>query len=233
MDSKEIKKTVLGLSLSDGHIQERGRFDFYSSKEEFAQHVYRVLSGIHGIKARYRVKHDKRGYIGYRVWTNTHVYFKKMYKYIYNGRKELNTYSVSRIDEQALAYIWMSDGMLVHAKKKKKGTVQNIGYICFEAFPERELCILQKHIKEKFGIETTLAKVKWGFGKRIRIGGVNLQRFISLVYPHILDCFLYKTPLFYMNKSRVDMSLPNAEQYINEYKCIEDIVRHPLKKGKM
>lgn len=232
LSSKEVKKIILGVTLSDGHITAKGRYDFYSKNEEYAEYVYNVLSQVTGMEPTLKIKRDKRGYTGYRVWTRQHTYLKKMRRYTYYTRKELNHYNVNRLDAESLAHVWMCDGFLEHAKNRKKGTVQNVGWLCLESFPERELVLLQSHLKTKFNIESTLSKVKWGHGKRIRLGGISLQKFISMVYPYILDCFMYKTPLFYMNMNRADMSLPNAEQYICEYGCIEDIVRHPTKVGR-
>ncbi len=226
----EIKKILLGIVISDGSIDVRNqRFDLYTKQETYAKFVYDVISQISGVHVTMKVKHDKRGYTGYRVFTRKHAYWKNMADYMYSGRKELNQYSVSRIDAVCLAHIWMCDGFLEHAKNRKTDKVQNVGWFCLESFPKEELEILQKHMVDKFGITSTLIKKPWGFGYRIRIGGENLQKFISLVYDYILDCFKYKTVLFYKTKRDCDMTLPSAEQYIVEYNCVEDIVRHSQK----
>jgi hypothetical protein len=231
LTAKRIKKIVYGISLSDAHITERGRLDFYSKHEEYASYIAEVLQQITGSGARLTVKHDKRGYIGYRATTKQHSYFSNMRDHVYGVRKHLTRYNVSRIDEEALAHIYMCDGYTAHSKNHKKNKVQNIGWFCLEAFPREELQILQEHLLIKWGIESSLVKVRWGYGYRIRVGGLNLQKLISVIYPFILDCFKYKVILFYRGKGYVDMILPNAEQYIVEYTCIEDIVRHPLKSG--
>lgn len=93
-----------------------------------------------------------------------------------------------------------------------------------ESFPKEELELLQERLRH-FNVESTLVKKPWGFGYRIRIGGENLQRFISLVYPYILDCFLYKTVLFYKRKDTA-LVLSSAEHFIKEYNEVEDIVRY-------
>ena len=230
LTGKEIKKIMYGVCLSDGHIDMNGyRFDFYSKNEEYAKYVYDVVSQITGMEVMFKVKHDKRGYVGYRVLTKRHPYWKNIGEKIYHGRKELNKYNVSRLDAEAMAHVWMCDGYLEHAKNRKKGTVQNIGWLCYEAFPKQELEILQKHLSDEFDIKSSLVKKPWGFGYRIRIGGEDLQKLISVVYPYILDCFIYKTPLFYKTKKSVNMSLQSAEQFVFEYKTIEDIVRHSEK----
>lgn len=227
LTAKEIKKIVYGVTLSDGHIDvDNQRFDFYSKEEEYARYVYNVLSQITGMDVAFRVKYDKRGHTGYRVFTRKHAYWKNIGGKIYNGRKELNTYNVRRIDAEALAHIWMCDGYLEHAKNRKTNKVQNIGWLCFEAFPKEELQLLQEHLLSSWGIESSLISKPWGFGYRIRVGGKSLQKLISVVYPYMIDCFKYKTILYYKRKVTADMSLPSAEHIIVEYSDVEDIVRH-------
>lgn len=226
LTAKEIKKIVIGITLSDGCIDVANqRFDFYSKEEEYAKYVYEVLSQITGMKVSFKVKEDKRGYTGYRVWTNKHAYWKNLGTKIYGVRKELTTYICKRIDAEALAHIWMCDGYLEHSKNRKLGKVQNIGWLCLESFPKEELQLLQTQL-DSMGIQSSLVKKPWGFGWRVRIGGESLQQLISSVYPYILPCFKRKTPLFYKKKESANMSLSNAEQYIFQYSCIEDIVRH-------
>ena len=227
--AKDIKKVMLGICLSDASISETGRFDFYSKNEEYAKYVFNVISEITGTRPKYYVKYDKRGYTGYRVTAPAHVYLKKLREKVYDGRKELNKYTVSRINDEALAHIWMCDGYLEHAKNRAINRVQNIGWLCFEAFPDVELKILQEHLQNTWGISSSLVSKPWGFGYRVRIGGSSLQKLISVVYPYILDCFKYKTPLFYRKKESADMSLPSAEQFVFEYETVEDIVRHSTK----
>lgn len=232
LTAKEIKKIVIGIVISDGHIDvQNNRFDLYSKQESYARYVYEVLSQITHMHVHFKVKRDKRGYIGYRVWTRKHAYWKNLgSKFYTEERKVLTSYISKRVDALAFAHIWMCDGYLYHAKNRKLDKIQNVGIFCLESFPAEELEYLQTKLL-KFGIESTLMKVPWGYGYRIRIGGKNLQKFISLVYLHILDCFKYKTPLFYRKLESANMDLPSAEQYVFKYESIDDIVRHPLKKG--
>lgn len=229
LTAKEIKKIVIGVVLSDGYVDvKNSRFDLYSKHREYVEYISSVLSQISGMHVSVKVKKDKRGYVGYRLITRSHPYLKNIGEKFYGdkGRKELNGYIVNRVDVEALAHIWMCDGYLEHSKNRKKDSVQNIGWFCLEAFPEEELGIFQKHLKDSFGISSSLVKKPWGFGYRIRVGGEDLQRLISTVYPYILDCFKHKTSLYYKTTKSANMDLPSAEQYIQTYECVEDIVRH-------
>ena len=122
----------------------------------------------------------------------------------------------------------MCDGYTEHAKNRKTNKVQNIGWFCLEAFPREELLLLQTRLKDVWGIETSLVRKPWGFGYRLRCGGENLQKLVSVIYPFVLGCFAYKTHLFYKGKGYI-LDLPNAEQYTKVYSCVEDIVRHSKK----
>lgn len=226
LTAKEIKKIVIGLVLSDGSIDMKNqRFDIYSKHREYIEYVYKVLSQITGMQINIKSRIDNRGYSGYRLWTKHHSYWKNIGEHFYFGRKTLTPYIASRVDEMSLAQIWQGDGFLEHAKNRVIDSVQNIGFFCLEAFPKEELELFQSSLM-KFGIESSLKKVRWGYGYRVRIGGENLQKFISLVYPYILDCFRYKTLLFYKKLESANMNLPSAERFIIQYDTIEDMVRY-------
>ena len=228
LNSKTIHKALLGIVLSDGYIDSKNnRFDFYSKHSEYAIHVMKILSNITNMDTTMYTKKDKRGYIGYRVFTRKHSYWNNMKSHIYiSGRKCLTQYSINRIDELALAHIWMCDGYLEHNKNRKLNKIQNIGHLCFEAFTQQELRNLQIHLSSKYNIVTTMRPIRWGNGFRLRIGGEHLQKFISLIYPHLIDCFKYKSVLYYKNKQNTLLHLPSAEHFIFEYDKVEDIVRN-------
>ena len=233
LTAKTIKKILLGVLVSDGALSsaKNSRFDLYSKNREYAEYILEVIQQITRSSAVLNVRRDKRGYVGYRVSSRSGPYWSTLRRRLYTHRKTLTSYVVKRLDEESMAHIWMCDGYLEHAKNRKLERVQNIGWFCLESFPKEELALLQNHLVKRWGIESSLVGKPWGYGYRIRIGGENLQKFISLVYPYILDCFKYKTPLFYKKRESA-VELPNAGQYVHLYECVEDIVRHPLKKGK-
>ena len=229
LTAKEIKKIMYGIILSDGHIDTKNqRFEFYTKSSDFCNFVADVLRQISGVHVNY--KYDAKN-IGHRIWTRKHPYFKNIGDKCYSPtRKELNAYNVSRLDPMSLAMMWVCDGYLEHAKNRKTNKIQNIGWFCLEAFPKNELELFQKHLMT-FGVNSSLVKKPWGFGFRVRIGGEDLQKFISLIYDYVHPDYLYKTILFYKSEKNFDMSLPSAGHILQLYEDCEDIVRHPLKKG--
>jgi hypothetical protein len=231
MKAKRIKKIMFGVLLSDGSLDTKTqRFDLYSKNKQYAEYLQECFSNLTHTRFSSKEVFDKRfGVTGYKVWSTRSKYLTKMYNIFYpnNGRKVLTTYIVDRLDAEALAHVWMCDGYLEHAKNRKTNKIQNIGWFCLESFPKEELELLQSRL-DTFGISSSLVKKPWGFGYRIRIGGENLQRFISLVYSYILDCFQYKTVLFYKLKSTA-LELPSAEHYVKTYSVVDDIVRYSKK----
>jgi len=231
MEASRVKKILFGILLSDGSLERNHkRFDLYSKQKEYAEYVQTTLSNLtHNRFSLREVFDDRFGVTGYRVWSTKSKYLSKTYDIFYpnNGRKALSKYIANRLDAEAFAHVWMCDGYLEHAKNRKMGKVQNIGWFCLEAFPKEELEVLQERLAV-FGIGSSLVKKPWGFGFRIRIGGENLQKFISLVYPFILPCFQYKTVLFYKQESTA-LELPSAEHYVRLYNVVDDIVRYSVK----
>lgn len=229
LTAKEIKKIMYGVILSDGHIDIKNqRFEFYSKSSNFCSFIADTLKEISGVHVNY--KYDSKNN-GHRIWTHKHAYFKNIGSKCYSStRKELNVYNVSRLDSLSMAMIWICDGYLEHAKNRKTNKIQNIGWFCLEAFPKEELELFQRQLLT-FGISSSLVKKPWGFGYRIRIGGKNLQKLISLVFNHIHPDYRYKTILFYKTEKNFDFNLPSAGHIFQKYENCEDIVRHPLKKG--
>lgn len=227
LNSKRIKKIIFGIIASDGYVDERSRLALYNKNEEYILHTKSILENITGIRCHIYKAHDSRFNVdGYRLTTNVSPYFKKIRKIFYEtGRKKLTSYIVSRFDFETLAHIWMCDGYLLHHKNRKTNKIQNIGYFCLESFPKEELNKLIAKLS-KMGIYSRLQKVRWGFGYRIKISGLALQKFIDDIIKYIIPCFEYKTLLYYKSRDYLDSNLQNTKQFIRIYNDIEDIVRH-------
>lgn len=228
LNSKEIKKVLFGIVLTDGSAIGKN-FSIYTKDEVFANHVCEILDNISGIYKIHKLKYlDKRfpNSTGWKVWTTNHVYFEKLNKIFYSTeRKHLTSYIANRFDEIAFAYAWMCDGYLEHQKNRKENKIQNRGWLCLESFPKEELEILVERLKY-YNIDSRTSPVEWGFGYRIQISGKNLQKFIDMIYPFILDCYKYKTILYYKSFDYVLDDLFNTEQIIRLYNNTDDIVRH-------
>ena len=220
LNSSEIKQILLGVLLSDGYVDRSGRFQISQVKQEYATYVRDVMLQITGVTVWEQYKDG-----ALLVHSRTHPYFKSLKNLCYHDRKYLCHSTVKKITLLSLANMWMCDGYLEHPKNRVANKVQNIGWFCLESFPKEELTILIDHIHRRYGCLFRLAKKPWGFGYRLKISGLHLQRFISLIYQHILPCFEYKTWLYYKSAQYVDMTLPSAEQYSSQYSNVEEIVQ--------
>lgn len=234
LPTSRLQNILYGVLLSDGYIDTNYRFDLYNKNKEYTYYIYQVMQQVTGLKPSFNEKFDKRynKVMGYRTWSKSnHPYLRKLREKSYlEGEKYLNEDLFFRLTPEALAHIWMCDGYLEVNKNRKANKVQNIGYFCLESFYDFELQALCEYLKNTYTIEATLNKCAWGKGYRIRLGGLNLQKFCSLVYPFILECFKYKVELYYkeatLNNPRyVDLDLPNAEHIFKIYENCEDIVR--------
>lgn len=233
LNSKRLKKILIGVILSDGSLNKRqrnARFDFYNKVKEYSEYLQKVLSYIPNLNPTLYEKYNKRYDVkGYRVFTKTHRYFTKLYDSFYcDNKKVLTKYILRRIDEESLAHIWMSDGMLHFMKHPERNSVQTCGYFCLECFSKEELTEFCKMLKLKFDINARLKKVRWGKGWRVKVSGYDLRKFISIIYPFILPSFLYKCNLYYKNEKILEEKLNNTEQFLTIYKNlseIEDIIR--------
>lgn len=228
LTSKEIKKALFGIVLTDGSCIDK-RFSIYSKNKELIDNIEFILSNISNLnKTHVRKIEDKRfspPSIGWKLWTTNHAYFEKTNKVFYSDRKRVTKYIADRLDEISFAYVWMCDGFLEHPKNKKENKVQNIGWLCLESFPKEELVFIINRLGE-LGIESRLSPVAWGYGYRIKISGTALQKFIDMIYPFILSSFLYKTMLFYKSDNYISNDLLNTEHIIYKYNDVDDIVRH-------
>ena len=233
--SSEIKQAVLGLLLSDGSLDVRDRFSVCSKYSEFRNHIGSLFNQFpnNDKKIWYNDYFDKRFDVyTYKVMATYPAYFAKFRNWCYpTGAKELTATVSNKIDARALAYIWMGDGYLTHAKNRKKDKIQNVGWFCLESFEEKQLIYFCDCMNEKYGLSLKTVITNNGRGRvpRIKTSGIGLQKLISLMYPYITNTFRYKTKLFYKTERYFDGSLPSAEHIFVKYSSIqeyEDIVRY-------
>lgn len=224
--SSEIKQIILGLLLTDGSLSKSKRFSVASKSIEFRDHCASLFASFPNSEKKIWLNsyYDKRfKTTTYSMAANYPAYFEKFKEWVYpKGIKELLPITVEKIDERALAYMWMGDGYLKHSINRKENKLQNVGWLCLEAFDKDQLKYFCEVINEKYQLDFRLSPVIWGKGYRVKMSGMGLQKFISLVYPYITETFKYKTKLFYRSLKYCDYSLPSAEHYLVWYQDIQD-----------
>jgi hypothetical protein len=234
LTSSEIKQSVLGLVLSDGYIDYKNRFCLTSKYSDFRNHCADLFIQFpNSDKKIWKNDYfDKRfGVYTYKMVASYPAYFDKFANWCYpDGKKELTKDVVHKIDARCLAYIWMGDGYLEHAKNRRADKIQNIGWLCLESFSFNELDYFSNFMNEKYNLtfKTVVSNTGRSRNPRVKIIGNGLQRFIDLVFPYITPTFQYKTWLFYKTDKRFDNTLSSAEhifKYYTSIKNYEDIVQ--------
>lgn len=224
--SSEIRQAILGILLTDGHLDKNKKFAVSSKSEDFRNHCASLFASFPNSEKKVWI----HSYYDKRFDTTTHImvasypaYFENFKEVVYpQGKKELVKEVVDKIDARALAYMWMCDGYLKHSINRKEAKIQNVGWICLEAFDKKQLEYFCKAINKKYNLDFKLSPVIWGKGYRVKISGMGLQRFISLIYPYITETFKYKTKLFYKTLKYCDYTLPSAEHYLVWYQDLQD-----------
>lgn len=234
LKSKNLKKILLGVIISDGNLNKTpnsARLDFYNKQKDYCEYLQNVLNFIPKLNCQYKEKIDLRfnNVKGYRIMTKTHRYFDKLYKIFYvDNKKILSKYVLKRLDYESLAHIWMCDGMLHYMWHPKVNNIQIVGYFCLECFTKEELEDFCKMLKIKFDINARLKKVIWGNGYRVKISGYDLRKFISNILPYILPCFKYKTVLYYRTDECVN-EFNNTHEFIKiftDFNATKDIIQN-------
>lgn len=226
LTSSEIKQSLLGLILTDAYLDKANRFVLSSKSIDFRNHCASLFASFPNSEKKVWL----HSYEDKRFDTITHImsasypaYSIKFREWVYpTGKKELLKIAVDKLDERALAYMWMSDGYLEHAKNKQRDKIQNVGWFCLEAFEKEQLEYFCSTLNTKYDLDLRLSPVIWGKGYRVKVSGMGLQKFISLIYTYITPTFLYKTKLFYRTLRYCDYSLPSAEHYLVWYETIQD-----------
>lgn len=226
LTSSEIKQSVLGLLLTDAHLDKNKRFSLASKSLEFRNHCASLFASFPNSEKKVWLNSykDKRfDTVIHRMAASYPAYFNKFKEWVYpEGKKELLKIAVDKLDARALAYMWMSDGYLKHSVNKSAGKLQNIGWFCLEAFRKEQLEYFCYALNNKYNLDMRISSVIWGSGYRVKMSGMGLQRFISLVYPYITETFKYKTKLFYRSLKYCDYNLPSAEHYLVWYQDLQD-----------
>jgi hypothetical protein len=233
LNSQEIKKALFGIILTDGSAIGK-RFSIYSKEEEFIDHINYILNNITGISNIKKLEVNDARFTppakGWKLWTTNHVYFEKLNKIFYfENRKHVTKYIADRFDKIAFAYAWMCDGYLEHRKNRSENKIQNLGWLCSECFTKDEQQLIVNRLFY-YNIASRIVSVSFRGIKynRIKISGLDLQKFIDMIYPHVLDCYKYKTEMYYKSTDSkyVLTGLSNTEHIIRTYNNVDDIVRH-------
>ncbi len=181
--SEEQNQIITGCLLGDGamRIKTNALLEINHSFEqkELVDWIYSDLKQFVGTGPKIHKGNGKR--IAYRFTTRSLPVFTKFYyRFFKNGKKTVPTDLI--LFPLTMAIWFMDDGT------KSRSSV----YLNTQQFSQEEQILLQEVLKKQWGIETTLNKDKIYTRIRIRVSSVN--KFVSLIKPHLLKEFYYKLP---------------------------------------
>lgn len=184
------KSIMIGLLLSDGHIQKRQHWNprislLQSIKNfEYLWSVFNILS-VYCSNYPYLKKTIKRGKLFFSLEFQTRQLksLNEIYKlfYIENNKIKSITFELFHyIDYITLAHWIMGDGA-----KRNKGVI-----LCTDCFSIKEVVLLMNILLIKFNIKST---IHFDNNKaRIFINKVELDKIKPFIKPYFVKRFLYK-----------------------------------------
>ena len=192
--NSEQKDILTGLMLGDGCLESQNKNRTYRLKieqsllhKEYVDWLYKKLKNLVLTEPKTKIKRiGSKTYQNYAFQTIScsQLRFFAHQFYDQNSKKKKIPQIIGRLlNSLALAVWFMDDGQI-------KSTKHRALLINSQCFSKRDLGLLQKVLKDKFGIETTLKKEITGY--RIYLLSKTISNFLSIVNPYILPSMRYK-----------------------------------------
>jgi membrane-bound lytic murein transglycosylase len=185
---KRQKEIVIGLMLGDGCLETQNNGRTYRLKveqsvrhKEYVDWLYKNFQEFVNTVPKKREKEAfGKKVINYGFSTlsvgNLRFFAQQFYKDTVKGKK-IPVLIKRYLTPLSMAVWFMDDGQI----KSKKHRALLINTQCFS---KRDLRKLQKALKEKFGIKTSLKKEPTGW--RLYFLSETVAKFVKLIKPHIL-----------------------------------------------
>jgi len=198
--NKKQKEIIMGSLLGDGHLETQNYGKTYRLKieqsfshKDYVDWLYSNLKDLILTPPKKKIKESfGKRIVNYSFSTLSLVNFRffacQFYK---NNKKEIPKLIKKWLTPLSMAVWFMDDGQI----KSKKHRALLINTQCFS---KKELFQLQKALKEKFNVITTLKKEPTGW--RLYFVSETVDIFIKLIYPHIISSMRYKLGINIMPK---------------------------------
>ena len=175
---------VIGSMLGDGYLMPTTAG--WCLRVSHGQHQRRYVDWKFGIMSDFVRTVPRECGRSYYFRTITHPEFTGLREAFY-ASSATKVVPIALMDQEltplGLAVWYMDDGA-IDRKQMRINT---------QCFSEEENLLLVAFLQAKFGITVRLNKDKDRF--RLRIRGESVQRFVSLVRPHVIPDMRYKLPL--------------------------------------
>jgi len=192
--SKKQKDILVGLLLGDGSLE----FDGFKAsrlqikqaerKKEYVFWLYDQFTDL--VRTPPKQRPDTRQwYFSTRSVREFEEYRKMFYP---KGRKIIPLNIATQISSPVTIAVWfMDDGTLDYRIKSHYSFSFST-----DAFSVKDVRLLQKILKEKFHIPSSIQTPSSRGTKytKLYVGKDGREEFLRLIEPHILNCFAYKLP---------------------------------------
>jgi hypothetical protein len=191
---KKQRDIIIGNILGDGCLEFGGfhgtrlQIKQKEDRKEYVFWLYKELIDLCKTSPKQR-KDNQQWYFS----TRSTVELTEIYRFFYpNGKKIIPRNIFNLVKAPLTLAIWyMDDGGLDWRHKDHYAFT-----ISTDSFQLRKIHLLINLLKENFGVEATVYNSLCR-GKRypkIYIGAKGRDKFLSLIKPHVLECFSYKLP---------------------------------------
>lgn len=192
------KEILVGTLLGDGHLETKNRGKTYRLKIEHTikqkayvdwlyNHFKEWVATPPRIRTR-RINFQRKcgEYELYGFQTLSVGSLRFFAHQFYDGVTKVVPKQIGRwLTPRTLAVWYMDDGSI-------KSKVHRTVLLNTQGFSKRDLERLQRAFLEKWGVQASLREQKEG--RQIYIGNESIERFISLIIPHVLPSMQYKIP---------------------------------------
>lgn len=238
---KETRGAILGTLIGDSWITDLNHFgceqvseSLIKLKAEILSHYLDNSNIFISERQRRSIEIEGRKIQGKRTYTirARHPRFKHLKKILYRTGSKQVTYNILKfLGTEGIALWIMDDGYMDY---KKGSSTRNLR-ICTDSYDEISHKEMIRYFKDCWDID---AKVYWHKRyknaepkPRLSFNATNSQKLIALIYPWILDEFLYKIDMQYkeetLDSKRCSEEYLEAVKYISQRRAAlkaEDIV---------
>jgi len=224
---KEIRGALVGTLLGDSFISkgrtfccEQKSLNLVKLKAELISHYTRNYP-----KITYREPRDS--FIGGKVIRGSgtftvqgdHDTFKKWSKIFYMfGERQIRMSLLRQLSDEGLALWIMDDGFMYYTKSNSTRRL----ILCTDAYSELSHKLMVNYFQEYYSVSPKIIKHKSRKDAkeklRLAFNATDTQKIISIVYPYVLDEYLYKIDMHYSDKSLNSQRCSDA--YKEAYECI-------------
>lgn len=209
MNRKNLYGCIAGTLLGDSWLQVRGKsysigtenvsLDLVQYKKKIFEEFSHKQIKMYTRPPRQYKLHARYGYSNgsYAIHCTSPklAYFSRI---AYDGTKKIMTRRLlDRLTPQGIALWFMDDGCYVYTEKNSTRRM----YLCTDSFSEQEIHTASRYFLETWNIRSSIKTHKSskydGEKLRLKFGGREIQKLATLMYPYMLESFMYKVNVIY------------------------------------